>query len=101
MSNGEALQYRKLITELLVWGIKRGWQILGKPVNIRLTQDGLGYTHNPDQGIPLVINVNPNVLKQEHGSQILQGLILHELGHHLAHFAIIRLRVEDTDLQGQ
>ncbi len=87
MSNGEALQYRKLITELLVWGIKRGWQILGKPVNIRLTQDGLGYTHNPDQGIPLVINVNPNVLKQEHGSQILQGLILHELGHHLAHFS--------------
>lgn len=79
--------FRQDLTDLLVWGVKCGWRLLGRPVNIRLTEDGLGYTHNPHQGVPLVINVNPKVLQEDRGTHVLRGLILHELGHHFAHFS--------------
>lgn len=75
------------LNDLLVWGVKAGWMILGKPVNIFFTLKGLGYTHPVEYGEPVTIYVNPDVLDQPNGQLLLQGLILHELGHHACHFS--------------
>ncbi len=74
------------LEELLVWGVKRGWELLRRPVDIRLTDSGVGYTHLPGPYRPAQIYVNPELLQQPRGEDLLRGLILHELGHHAFHF---------------
>jgi hypothetical protein len=76
----------KRLEEIIVWGVQRGWDLLDSPVNIFLTWDNLGYTHPSEYGTAVEIFVNPNVLRDPRGEQLLKALILHELGHHLAHF---------------
>lgn len=71
----------------LVWGVQAGWELLGQPVNILFTQEGLGFTHPPRLGRPVEIYVNPQVLKEPRGVEYLKGLMVHELGHHAAHFS--------------
>lgn len=74
------------LENLLVWGVEQGWKLLGSPVNIYVTQDELGYTHPTGIGKAVSIFVNPRVLAEPRGDRLLRALILHELGHHSAHF---------------
>lgn len=74
------------LEETMVWGAQRGWEILGSPVNIVFTANDLGFTHSAEYGEAVTVYVNPTVLLEEQGERYLRGLILHEIGHHLAHF---------------
>jgi hypothetical protein len=85
--------YVSQLADLLVWGVRTGWNLLGRPINIRLTESDLGYTHPPSRGTPQAIYVNPKVLLEAGGFKVMQGLILHELGHHFAHFSDPRYKV--------
>jgi hypothetical protein len=80
-------EFARQLADLMVWGVQRGFGLLGKPVNILLTSSGLGYTSPVSRTLPATIHVNPKVLTQERGPDLLRGLILHEIGHHYAHFS--------------
>jgi hypothetical protein len=73
--------------ELIVWGVKRGWELLHTPVDILFTADGLGFTHPATYGEAKTIFVNPRALTTPNGPALLRALILHEIGHHLYQFA--------------
>jgi len=79
-------EFAAVLEEVIVWGVKRGWEILDGPANILMTDKAFGFTHPPDLGMPAVIHVNPLVLQDPNGPTLLKALILHELGHHLCHF---------------
>ena len=66
------------------WGVDVARKLMDKPIQIHLIgDDNLG---NMQPGIP-AINISPlPILEQElHGEDVVKGLILHELGHHLFH----------------
>ena len=75
------------LEEILVWGTLVGWEMLGSPVHILFCVEELGFAFPPGSGEPVHIFVNPRVLVQPRGEELLKGLILHELGHHWAHFS--------------
>lgn len=75
------------LSDALVWGVQAGWKLLGRPVNVAFTDQGLGYTHVAGYGEPVHVYVNPTVLEKPNGMMLLQALILHEIGHHAYHFS--------------
>ncbi len=75
------------LADVLVWGVQQGWRLLGRPVNIHVTEDGLGFTHPSSYGQAVRIFINPKVLEQDNGGQLLRGLVVHELGHHAFHYS--------------
>ena len=75
------------LEDVMVWGGLVGWELLGRPVNILFQAESLGFTYPPHAGEPIQVFVNPRVLAHPRGSEMLKGLILHELGHHWAHFS--------------
>ncbi len=75
-----------VIEEALVWSTRTGWDLLGRPVNVYLTWEGLGFTHPAAYGEPVNVFINPEVLQRANGLELFQALILHELGHHAYHF---------------
>ena len=83
----EQREFQSQLEELLTWGAKQSWIMLRRPADILLTMDGLGFTHPPTDREPIQIYVNPLVLLEPGGGLLLKGLILHELGHHDAHFS--------------
>jgi hypothetical protein len=83
----ELERFERGLEEIFVWGQQQSWIMLGGPVHISVTVDGLGYTAPAEGGRVAEIHVNPLVLLEPGGAQYLKGLILHELGHHEAHFS--------------
>jgi hypothetical protein len=82
------LRWQQILAErdgIISWGIQVGRALLGRPVLITPFRQGLGRTHPPKPGAAAEIEVadTPLTSGHEHGADVLRGLILHELGHHL------------------
>ncbi len=77
----------KRLSDCLMRGVQAGWKLLGCPVDICLTDEGLGYTHPAGYGDPVRIYINPRVLEESRGAELFDALVLHELGHHAYHFS--------------
>ena len=74
---------RKL-AETIAWGMKRGRELTGKIFRIEMIGgEQFGYTRLNESRI--FVNPLPLLREEQHGKQILQGLILHEIGHHIYH----------------
>jgi len=71
------------------WASQIGQELLGKPVIVRRYQQGLGRTSKRRKQQPVEIEINeaPVTSGHRHGEDIMRGLALHEIGHHLADFA--------------
>ena len=84
---GEALTYKRLISiaEVFAWGVKRGVELTGKLMRIHMTsaERDLGHTYLDQARI--FVTPLPLLRQEEHGRDIVEGLILHELGHHAYH----------------
>ena len=66
------------------WGKQQAIELLHQPFKISTLSDGqLGYTRLHENKV--FVNVLPVLKKMQHGKQIVEGLIIHELGHHLYH----------------
>lgn len=77
---------RKLQTlaETFFWGMQVGRELTGRLFHLSLIAgEGLGYTRLETQRI--FINPLPLLRGEPHGREVVQGLILHELGHHVYH----------------
>ncbi len=69
---------------IFLWGIKVGRQLTSRLFQIEmLGGEDLGYTRMEESRI--FINPLPLFRGQQYGQEVVEGLILHELGHHVYH----------------
>ena len=73
------------VAEITLWGERLGRMLLGKPVIIHQYRQGLGRTGDDKKAPKIEMEVSDTPLTSGHpyGADIMRGLILHELGHHL------------------
>jgi hypothetical protein len=73
------------VDEVISWGEKIGQELLGKAVKVTPYRQGLGQTPvNPRESVARIrVNPGPMLTGHKHGEEIVKGLILHEIGHHL------------------
>lgn len=84
---GEALTYRRLveIAEVFAWGVRRGVELTGRLMRIHMTsaERDLGHTYLDQARI--FVTPLPLLRQEPYGRDVVEGLILHELGHHAYH----------------
>ncbi|MBL0217570.1 MAG: hypothetical protein IPQ07_27315 [Myxococcales bacterium] len=87
LSVGEALAHDRLeaLAEVFAWGVRRGVELTGRLMRIHMTsaERDLGHTYLDQARI--FVTPLPLLRKEAHGRDIVEGLILHELGHHTYH----------------
>jgi hypothetical protein len=78
-------EHLKAITH---WAQQTGQELLGKPVVVSPYEDGLGHTweNRKRRKVEIEISSAPVTSGHPHGADIMRGLVLHELGHHLSDF---------------
>lgn len=76
-------KFRKIV-DVCVWGVRLSRMLFGHDFRIRLLgADRLGYTQLKRPAI--YVSVLPLLAGERNGKAIVEGLILHEFGHHLYH----------------
>lgn len=73
------------------WAVEIGHELLGRPVVVHQYRQGLGRTHEADpKTTQVIIEVSdtPVTSGAVHGAQVMMGLALHELGHHLCDIGV-------------
>lgn len=77
-------QKLRRLARAFAWGIRAGRTLTGRPFSVRMASGGaMGYTRlDADH---LFVSPLPILRNVPHAHDIVTGLILHELGHHLYH----------------
>ncbi|APR84108.1 Hypothetical protein A7982_09457 [Minicystis rosea] len=74
----------RLLAETFAWGIRTGRTLTGRLFQVEMTTGkGLGFTRLEESRV--FVSPLPILRMAPHGREIVEGLILHELGHHLYH----------------
>jgi hypothetical protein len=78
-------QLRKNASEVTQWATHIGQELLGRPVVVRKYFYGLGRTREDRtrQAAEIEISDVPVTSGHPYGEDVMRGLVLHELGHHL------------------
>lgn len=75
------------------WGVMRGRELTGRRFTIHMTpkREQWGFTHL--EGTAIHVTPVPILARARHGRDIVEGLILHEIGHHVWHAGKLGARV--------
>ncbi|MFT3774023.1 MAG: VWA domain-containing protein [Minicystis sp.] len=74
----------RILAETFAWGIRTGRSLTGRLFKVEMTTGPtLGYTRLEESRV--FVSPLPILRRVPHGRAIVEGLILHELGHHLYH----------------
>jgi hypothetical protein len=80
---GRAFKLRRL-ADTFAWGVRVGRELTGKLFTLEMiSSEKLGYTRFSEN--KLYITPLPILRGEMYGREVVQGLILHELGHHMYH----------------
>ncbi len=71
------------LRESVQWGIRQARILLGRPVSVEMIHDAFGYTKLTQPRI--YINPLPLLRGERGGDDVVRGLMVHEIGHHLYH----------------
>ncbi len=72
------------LANTFAWGVRTGRELTGRMFNIALAgEEEMGYTRLNENRI--FINPLPMLTGQTHGRDVVEGLIIHEYGHHVYH----------------
>ena len=73
------------VAEVFAWGTRRGVELTGKLFRIHMTSDerDFGYTHL--DSTKLYVSPLAMLRGEMYGRDIVEGLVLHEIGHHTYH----------------
>jgi len=68
------------------WASQVGQELLGRPVSVQQYRQGVGRTAHRKKNQPVEIEVSDTPVTSGHpyGEEIMMGIALHEIGHHLA-----------------
>jgi len=83
----------KRIADTFAWGIRTGRALTGSFFDIRMTErrEDLGFIRFGERA--LHISPLPILEDHAHGGDVVEGLILHELGHHIHHHSPAALAI--------
>jgi len=84
---GEAMRHERLtrIAKTFAWGIRRGIELTGRLFRIHLTTKERDLGHTFLDGNRIFVSPLPMLRGEPHGDDIVEGLLLHEIGHHAYH----------------
>lgn len=73
------------VADVFAWGMAKGLELTGSLYSVRMThrKGDLGHTRAGERAI--FVSPGPMLDEHRHGRDIVEGLILHEFGHHLYH----------------
>ncbi|CAN5890620.1 hypothetical protein BH11MYX2_BH11MYX2_09150 [soil metagenome] len=85
VSEREVSSRMRQVAEVFAWGIRRGVELTGRLMRFHLTseQKDLGYTFL--DGNQVYVSALPMLRGEPNGIDVVEGLVLHELGHHAYH----------------
>lgn len=84
---GDALAHSRLVAvaEIFAWGVRRGIELTGRLMRFHLTSKEKDFGHTYLDGNQIFVSALPMLRGEPHGSDVVEGLVLHELGHHAYH----------------
>ncbi|HEY6037072.1 MAG TPA: hypothetical protein VIV58_22490, partial [Kofleriaceae bacterium] len=87
MAVGEGLAHDRLgrVAEVFAWGVKRGVELTGRLFNFHLTSKETDFGYTRMSGDRIFVSPLPMLRGEANGQDIVEGLVLHEIGHHVYH----------------
>ena len=84
---GKALAETRLrrIAEVFAWGVRRGVELTGRMFSVHMTSKEKDLGHTRLDGSRIFVSPLPMLRGEAYGREIVEGLLLHELGHHVYH----------------
>ena len=84
---GSALAHSRLlaVAEIFAWGVRRGIELTGRLMRFHLTSKEKDLGHTYLDGNQVFVSALPLLRGEAHGVDVVEGLVLHELGHHAYH----------------
>lgn len=73
------------VAEVFAWGVRRGLELTGKLFRVHMTSDEQDFGHTFLDQTKLYVSPLAMLRGEQHGRDIVEGLVLHELGHHVYH----------------
>ncbi len=73
------------VAETFAWGVRRGVELTGKLYRIHMTGAERELGHTRLDGTRIFVTPLPMLREEMYGRDVVEGLILHELGHHVYH----------------
>jgi hypothetical protein len=87
MSVSEGLARDRLgrVADVFAWGVKRGVELTGRLFNFHLTSKETEFGYTRMSGDRIFVSPLPMLRGEPNGQDIVEGLVLHEIGHHVYH----------------
>jgi hypothetical protein len=73
------------VADVFAWGIRRGVELTGRLFRIHMTAKERELGHTKLDGSHIFVSPLPMLRGETHGQDVVEGLILHEIGHHIYH----------------
>ncbi len=73
------------VADVFAWGIRRGVELTGRLFRIHMTAKERELGHTKLDGNHIFVSPLPMLRGETHGQDVVEGLVLHELGHHVYH----------------
>ncbi len=73
------------VAEVFAWGVRRGLELTGRRLRVHMTSKERDLGHTRLDGDRIFVSPLPLLRGEPYGRDIVEGLILHELGHHVYH----------------
>ncbi|MFH1277622.1 MAG: HEAT repeat domain-containing protein [Candidatus Eisenbacteria bacterium] len=77
------LSLKERVDGIFLWGRRIGETYLGRPVRVGRTHFGIGFTEIKGKTVKIRASDAPVTGGHPHGEDILRGILIHEIGHHL------------------
>jgi len=73
------------VAQVFAWGVRRGIELTGKLFRVHMTSDEQDFGHTYLDQTKLYVSPLAMLRGEMNGRDIVEGLVLHELGHHVYH----------------
>ena len=85
VSQGLAFSRLQRVANVFAWGVRRGVELTGRFFTFHLTAKESDFGHTRIRGSQIFVSPLPMLRDEENGQDIVEGLVLHEIGHHVYH----------------
>ncbi|HEY0252436.1 MAG TPA: hypothetical protein VGC41_12965, partial [Kofleriaceae bacterium] len=73
------------VAEVFAWGVRRGVELTARMLRFHLTSKERDFGHTRLSGDSIFVSPLPMLRGEPNGRDIVEGLVLHEIGHHVYH----------------